>query len=48
MPAIDPEVLQEAALQLREKYPDDEDFADAMERLKELPAETEGGEEENE
>jgi thiamine monophosphate synthase len=33
---MDEETLLEAALQLREQYPDDEEFAAAMERLQAL------------
>jgi hypothetical protein len=35
---MDEETLLEAALQLREQYPDDDEFAAAMERLEALTA----------
>jgi hypothetical protein len=40
---MDPDVLTEAALQLRERYADDDEFAAAMERLEALLA-ADGGE----
>lgn len=34
--SLDPETLAEVALELRERYPDDDDFEEAMQRLEDL------------
>lgn len=42
---MDPEAVREMAMQLREQYPDDDDFAAAMGRLEALLAQESAPEE---
>lgn len=41
---MDPEAMREAMFQLRERYPDDDEFAAALERLRALTGEEGEGE----